>query len=527
MSTLFNELTRILDSGIKGLFENTLEFFSSEPLIDWLTKQSTTGLTVISNTLERVAMIRRLISKKEKEDLTQDLLLNSLNILSGKSRPNTFNELAKLKSELNAFYRNPKIPHYLKILSKFDLSSLRDTDKTINALITLRSFPRDAQGNFYIPSVKEAINAEKERIEKRKEERKIKRMIRQLGETDRKIKAASFGRLKGELLQQIEREPYRNSSFDFNEPTPGCHFDIGESRGYVLVPIPIPERHIEEEKGMEDTVDMERDAEPRLNLEQFLEFVHETTYNISEQLFDNLDKVLEIQVITVTQWVVIGGDEPITNQDYIHNTKYQQITARNNIFPACDAIIEALEKQYNMHQNSSNSQFKKAYVMKLEYRINRSTQKKERSRKYKGGSYINHFDIPCFTNNIRTNCITRMNNYNINKESTYIYNIVNPNDNLCFLRYIILIKFLSIAGQRTYLNNFIIPQILPLVNPENLNAFVPYIPFVRYPNDTANQFSEEIIKRHFPGLKHDEALTKVKLDMTSREYINDCIKLMQ
>jgi len=154
MSILFNELSRTLDSGIKGFFENTLEFFSSEPLIDWLTKQSTTGLTVISNTLERVAMIRRLISKKEKEDLTQDLLLNSLNILSGKSRPNTFNELAKLKSELNAFYRNPKIPHYLKILSKFDLPSLRDVDKTINALITLRSFPRDAQISISLQSKK-------------------------------------------------------------------------------------------------------------------------------------------------------------------------------------------------------------------------------------------------------------------------------------------------------------------------------------------------------------------------------------
>jgi len=70
MSILFNELSRTLDSGIKGFFENTLEFFSSEPLIDWLNEQSTTGLTVIGNTLERVAMIRRLISKKEKEDLT-------------------------------------------------------------------------------------------------------------------------------------------------------------------------------------------------------------------------------------------------------------------------------------------------------------------------------------------------------------------------------------------------------------------------------------------------------------------------
>ena len=152
------------------------------------------------------------------------------------------------------------------------------------------------------------------------------------------------------------------------------------------------------------------------------------------------------------------------------------------IFQICDNICAVLLKQYAMHTEVSNLPFDEGLVMKLQYRINRSTQKTERSRKNKGGSHIDH-DMPCFTNKVRTNCLTRMNNYNTNKELTYIYNIVNPNDNLCFLRYIILIKFLSIAGQRkyldsSYLNNFNIPQITPLVNPENLNAFIPYAPFV-------------------------------------------------
>ena len=151
MSILFNELSRTLDSGIKGLFENTLEFLSSEPLIDWLTEQSETGLTIIANTLENVAKHRRLISKKEKEDIAEDLFFNSLYTLSGQSRPNVFDEIAKLKNELRAFYRDPKIPHQLKILSKFDLPSLRDAYKTINALITRRSFHQDAEWNFYLP----------------------------------------------------------------------------------------------------------------------------------------------------------------------------------------------------------------------------------------------------------------------------------------------------------------------------------------------------------------------------------------
>ena len=94
--------------------KNTLEFFSSEPLIDWLTEQSTTGLNIAGNILERVAKIRRLISIKEKEDIARDLLFNSLYTLSRKSRPNVLDEIAKLKSELKAFYKNPKVPHYLK-----------------------------------------------------------------------------------------------------------------------------------------------------------------------------------------------------------------------------------------------------------------------------------------------------------------------------------------------------------------------------------------------------------------------------
>ena len=99
-----------------------------------------------------------------------------------------------------------------------------------------------------------------------------------------------------------------------------------------------------------------------------------------------------------------------------------------------------------------------------------------------------------------------MNNYNINKELTYISNIVNPNDNLCFLRYVILIKFLSIVKQREYLkdenpmNTFHLSKLFPSVNPENLVAFIPFTPFVRYPSDEPNQYSEEILKKHFPVL---------------------------
>ena len=67
MSIIFKELSRTLGSGTEGLFENTLELFASEPLIEWLTDQSDINLMIIENVLERIAKVRSLINKKEKE----------------------------------------------------------------------------------------------------------------------------------------------------------------------------------------------------------------------------------------------------------------------------------------------------------------------------------------------------------------------------------------------------------------------------------------------------------------------------
>ena len=104
----------------------------------------------------------------------------------------------------------------------------------------------------------------------------------------------------------------------------------------------------------------------------------------------------------------------------INNTKFFETFARNAIFPTCDSIVDSLKRQYDMHEAGSSLCFVKGIVMKLQERINRSFQKTERSKKYKGGSYINHFDVRCLTNEIRTNCLTSMNNYNTNKEPTYL-----------------------------------------------------------------------------------------------------------
>ena len=141
-----------------------------------------------------------------------------------------------------------------------------------------------------------------------------------------------------------------------------------------------------------------------------------------------LDGKIDTQIITITQWGnqeyyenEVTGERHILNirRNLIHNTKFFGVNARNEIFPTSDHIVESLKNQYLIHVGSSESAFIKGLVMKLQYRINRSHEKKERTRKYKGGSYIDHFDIPYFTKKLRTTCVTRMNNYN--KEGSNIY----------------------------------------------------------------------------------------------------------
>ena len=73
----------------------------------------------------------------------------------------------------------------------------------------------------------------------------------------------------------------------------------------------------------------------------------------------------------------------------------------------------------------------------VEYYVNLSNDKKKKSGKNKGGKWVDHMTIPCFTTKVRTDDLKAMDNYTIRKP-TYIYNIKNRDDDLCFLRYIIV-----------------------------------------------------------------------------------------
>ena len=194
MSILFNELSEALDTGIKGLFENILEFFSNEPLIDWLDDLHYVDLMRVSHTLDKVAQVRRQINENGKKDLFQDMFLNSFYTLAGKNKPNILEETIKLKKELNAFYRNPKVPRYIKLLSRFDLPSLEDVVKTINGIINIRLHP-----NSTIPSAKKLERVERERIKEKQERQKEQRKRKKRTEEEiKQAKATDFEKLKGD-----------------------------------------------------------------------------------------------------------------------------------------------------------------------------------------------------------------------------------------------------------------------------------------------------------------------------------------
>ena len=75
---------------------------------------------------------------------------------------------------------------------------------------------------------------------------RIKESKKKTEEEKKAAKASDFEKLKQDILAQSHREPIRNCpSFNFVEPAPGCHYDIGNSHGYVLVPIPAKENFME------------------------------------------------------------------------------------------------------------------------------------------------------------------------------------------------------------------------------------------------------------------------------------------
>ena len=101
-------------------------------------------------------------------------------------------------------------------------------------------------------------------------------------------------------------------------------------------------------------------------------------------------------------------------------------------------------------QGKSGLSFKEGVLIRVEYYANLRNENKNKSGKYKGEKWVDHMTIPCFTTKVRTDDLKAMDNYTTKKPS-YIYNIKNNDDDLCFIRYIIVIEFLSVEQHTPYL----------------------------------------------------------------------------
>ena len=74
----------------------------------------------------------------------------------------------------------------------------------------------------------------------------------------------------------------------------------------------------------------------------FLSKIHEYVYLIVNQLFDNLNKTIDFNIITVSEWLYADESKMagIISYDRTEDTKWSFVTARNHIMSTCDKIVE-------------------------------------------------------------------------------------------------------------------------------------------------------------------------------------------
>ncbi len=103
--------------------------------------------------------------------------------------------------------------------------------------------------------------------------------------------------------------------------------------------------------------------------------------------------------------------------------------------------------------------------------------------------------------------------YNYTKgNDSYIFNIMNQNDNLCFIYYIILIKYLCEYN-----------TLKPKVNPNEINLFIPYLPLINYPDIIFNKITKRILR----NISQMEMLMKVSEMVNIQEIISISVKSLR
>jgi len=104
---------------------------------------------------------------------------------------------------------------------------------------------------------------------------------------------------------------------------------------------------------------------------------------------------------------------------------------------------------------------------------------------------------------VRTDDLKAVDNYSTKKPS-YIYNRKNNDDNLCFIRYIIVTRFLSKEEHAPYLiyedekekfKNYCVFRRSPLINPDMIKVMDLFFPYIEYPYEEIREKAQRTSER--------------------------------
>ena len=215
-------------------------------ITNWLEEAPVEKLFNLEHNIKRVIAIKRLISQREKEIKSLDD--QPLFMFTDEFEDEMLKEEKRREiKELNKLLNDQRVRN----IGKLDIPSLRNVGRMTDKYIEKKLAFEDPTLRKFIMTPVEIEEYDRKKNEERQrrineEERKLEEIqqkkaltLAETAERIKKEKQESFEKLKNDLRAQITKEPYRISPvFNFVEPVPNCHYDIGPSLGHVVIPIP-------------------------------------------------------------------------------------------------------------------------------------------------------------------------------------------------------------------------------------------------------------------------------------------------
>ena len=310
-------------------------------------------------------------------NLLNELLMNTLMAYARTDKKNPWDEYADL-------IMKPSVMD--KIIEVLKQESAEQKEQRINKQrADQRAYEKQRARRVRENKRQHGLITEEEEEEKKNEEEKKEEHV--------KSNLENLKKAGKDISEHLEHgEDKRVSFFVFQEPAPGCKYDIGAVKGHVIVPL------------------------DQTDLSVFLTKIHEYVYLILGQLFDNINRMINFNIVSVSDWLQFDSDGISTVIPRSESTKYYNLSARNQLMSICDQILEELTTKLEVPQKRSGLSFKQGVLIKLGYRTYEGKVKKAKKNKNKGGKYNDHQDVICFTSEIRKDDIKKMYNYIMNNK---------------------------------------------------------------------------------------------------------------